>query len=93
VVFWLPDVEEPEGSEGFDLVVVIWHCLGIVPDVEGVGDECGELDEIPGPYVLLQSGICRCPQCRHKLPQILFCSCQLFESCFVTDQKFLRDFH
>jgi hypothetical protein len=28
------------------LVVVVWVCLGLVPDVDGVGEECGELEEV-----------------------------------------------
>jgi hypothetical protein len=41
----VPDIEAPEGSGVFDFIVVGWRCLGCVPNVEGVGDECGELEE------------------------------------------------
>jgi hypothetical protein len=27
-------------------LVIIWVCLGLVPDVDGVGEECGELEEV-----------------------------------------------
>ncbi len=43
-----------------------WLCLGCVPEVEGVGDECGELDE-DEPLELVSGGgggaggwVCRC---------------------------------
>jgi len=34
----VPDVDTPEGSGVFDFSVIVWCCLGCVPDVEGVGD-------------------------------------------------------
>jgi hypothetical protein len=42
----VPNVEAPEGSGAVVfLVVVVRCCLACVPNVEGVGDECGELAE------------------------------------------------
>jgi len=41
----VPDVDASEGSGAFGLAVVGWRCLGCIPDVDGVDDECGELDE------------------------------------------------
>ncbi len=41
----MPDVDASEGSGAFGLAVVGWRCLGCIPDVDGVDDECGELDE------------------------------------------------
>ncbi len=40
----VPDVEAPDGSGVFHLVAAFW-LVGHVPDVDGVGDECGELEE------------------------------------------------
>jgi hypothetical protein len=38
----VPEVDAPDGSGFVDFVVVVF---GLVPNVEGVGDECGVLDE------------------------------------------------
>ncbi len=40
----VPDVEAPDGSGVFHLVAAFW-LVGHVPDVDGVSDECGELEE------------------------------------------------
>jgi hypothetical protein len=42
----VPEVDAPDGSGLFALVGVAWICLGLVPDVDGVGAECGELEEV-----------------------------------------------
>ncbi len=42
----VPEVDAPDGSGLFALVGIIWVCLGLVPDVDGVGEECGELEEV-----------------------------------------------
>ena len=42
----VPEVDAPDGSGLFALVGVIWACLGLVPDVDGVGEECVELEEV-----------------------------------------------
>jgi hypothetical protein len=39
----VPEVEAPEGSGFVAGAFVTNACLGLVPDVEGVGDECGLL--------------------------------------------------
>ncbi len=39
----MPDIEAPEGSVVLVVFVGGCGCLGCVPDVEGVGDGCGEL--------------------------------------------------
>ncbi len=39
----MPDVEAPEGSGFAAGAFGAAACLGLVPDVEGVGDECGLL--------------------------------------------------
>jgi len=41
----VPEVDAPDGSGFVDFVVVVWDYFGLVPNVEGVGDECGVLDE------------------------------------------------
>ncbi len=41
----MPDVDAPDGSGVVDFVVVSWLCFGRFPDVDGVGDEFGELEE------------------------------------------------
>jgi hypothetical protein len=35
----VPDIDAPEGSGEFGFIVIDWHCLGHVPDVDRVGDE------------------------------------------------------
>jgi hypothetical protein len=42
----VPEVEAPDGSGLFEFVVAGWLCYGWVPEVDGVGDECGELEDI-----------------------------------------------
>ncbi len=39
----MPEVEAPEGSGFVAGAFGMKACLGLVPDVEGVGDECGLL--------------------------------------------------
>ncbi len=39
----LPEVDAQEGSGCGCLTVGGWVCLGLVPEVEGVGEECGVL--------------------------------------------------
>jgi hypothetical protein len=41
----LSEVEAPDGSGVICSVTFGWLCFGRVPEVDGVGDECGELDE------------------------------------------------
>ncbi len=41
----VPDVEAPDGSGLIGAGVVDWPITSRVPDVEGVGEECGELEE------------------------------------------------
>ncbi len=42
----VPEFEAPEGSGCWCLVGCSFDCLGLVPEVEGVGDECGELEVV-----------------------------------------------
>jgi hypothetical protein len=42
----VPEVEAPEGSGLAIVALVAEGCLGFVPEVEGVGDECGLLAEV-----------------------------------------------
>ncbi len=42
----VPEVEAPEGSVWFKLVGAGGVCLALVPEVDGVGDECGEFDQV-----------------------------------------------
>ncbi len=42
----MPEVEAPEGSGLAKVVFGTEGCLGLVPDVDGVGDECGLLAEV-----------------------------------------------
>jgi hypothetical protein len=51
----VPDVDAPEGSVAFGFIVIGWRCLGCVPDVDGVVDECVELDE-DEPLELISGG-------------------------------------
>jgi hypothetical protein len=39
----VPEVEAPEGSGCWCPVGCSFDCLGLVPEVEGVGEECGVL--------------------------------------------------
>jgi hypothetical protein len=41
----VPEVEAPDGSGVVVFAVASWLCFGRVPEVEGVGDECGELED------------------------------------------------
>ncbi len=41
----VPEVDAPDGSGFVGFVVAVCNCFGHVPDVEGVGDECGVLEE------------------------------------------------
>jgi hypothetical protein len=41
----VPDVEASNRSGLVGASVVGWTLFGLVPEVEGVGDECGELEE------------------------------------------------
>jgi hypothetical protein len=41
----VPEVEAPDGSVLFELVGAGGVCLVLVPEVDGVGDECGEFEE------------------------------------------------
>ncbi len=41
----MPEVNAPVGSGVECFVTVGWLCSGRVPDVDRVGDECGELEE------------------------------------------------
>jgi hypothetical protein len=41
----VPEVNAPDGSGRVSFVVASWLCFGHVPEVEGVGDEWGELEE------------------------------------------------
>ncbi len=45
----VPEVEAPDGSGLFELVFAGWVCLVLIPEVDGVGDECGEFDEVEPP--------------------------------------------
>ncbi len=45
----VPEVEAPDGSGLFDRVDAGWCGLVFVPEVDGVGDECGELEEVDPP--------------------------------------------
>jgi len=38
----VPEVDAPDGSGVVCLDSGGWLCFGHVPDVDGVGDECGE---------------------------------------------------
>ncbi len=42
----VPEVEAPDGSGCLGLEVITGVCFGLVPEVDGVGDECGELQEV-----------------------------------------------
>jgi len=42
----VPEVDAPDGFGWFALVVVIWICSGLIPDVDGVGEEEVELREL-----------------------------------------------
>ena len=42
----VPEVEAPEGSGLATVVFGTEVCLGLVPEVDGVGDECGLLAEV-----------------------------------------------
>ena len=42
----VPEVEAPEGSGLATVALGAEGCLGFVPEVEGVGDECGLLAEV-----------------------------------------------
>ena len=42
----VPEVEAPEGSGLATVAPGAEGCLGFVPEVEGVGDECGLLAEV-----------------------------------------------
>ena len=42
----VPEVEAPEGSGLVTVAFGAEGCLGFVPEVEGVGDECGLLAEV-----------------------------------------------
>ena len=42
----VPEVEAPEGSGLAFVVFGTEVCLGLVPEVDGVGDECGLLAEV-----------------------------------------------
>jgi len=48
----VPEVEAPDGSGLFEWVVAGWICLVLVPEVHGVGDECGELEEVEPPVLV-----------------------------------------
>jgi len=50
----VPDVEAPEGSGCWCSVGWGWDVFGLVPDVEGVGDECGVL--VAGDLLELELG-------------------------------------
>jgi hypothetical protein len=49
----VPEVEAPEGSGFVDGALGMEFCLGRVPDVDGVGDECGLLavEELEAPVL------------------------------------------
>ncbi len=51
----VPEVEAPDGSGLFELVVAGLVCLGLIPEVDGVGDECGVLEEVE-PLELVSGG-------------------------------------
>ncbi len=38
----VPEVVAPDGSGGVVFTTIGWLCFGCIPDVDGVGDECGE---------------------------------------------------
>ncbi len=42
----VPEVEAPEGSGLTTVDLGAEVCLGLVPEVDGVGDECGLLAEV-----------------------------------------------
>jgi hypothetical protein len=42
----VPEVEAPEGSGLSTVDFGAEVCLGLVPEVDGVGDECGLLAEV-----------------------------------------------
>jgi hypothetical protein len=57
------DIEAPDGSGLIGAGMVDWPITGRVPDVEGVGKECGELEE-EGPLELgSEGGCCTCLGC------------------------------
>ncbi len=51
----VPEVEAPDGSFWFELVGAGGVCLVLVPEVDGVGDECGEFEEVE-PLELVSAG-------------------------------------
>ena len=42
----VPEVEAPDGSDLAPVALGAEGCLGLVPEVDGVGDECGLLAEV-----------------------------------------------
>ena len=42
----VPEVDAPEGSGLVAVALGAEGCLGLVPEVEGVGEECGLLAEV-----------------------------------------------
>ncbi len=53
---WFLRLMAPDGS-GLDCFVTVgWLCFGRIPDVDGVGDECGELEE-DEPLELASGGV------------------------------------
>ncbi len=42
----VPEVDAPDGSGLATVALVAEGCLGFVPEVEGVGEECGLLAEV-----------------------------------------------
>jgi len=42
----VPEVDAPEGSGCLRLIGAGWVCIGLFPEVDRVGEECGELEEV-----------------------------------------------
>jgi hypothetical protein len=55
----VPEVEAPEGSGLVEVAFGMEACLGRVPDVDGVGDECGLLAvvELVVPVLVVVAGV------------------------------------
>jgi len=54
----VPEVEAPDGSGCVGLVGADGACLGLVPEVEGVGEERGVFEEVEGSPVVLELWNC-----------------------------------
>ncbi len=59
----VPDVEASDRSGLKSANVADWLLLGRVPDVEGMGEECGELEEEEPLELGYEGGCCTCCGC------------------------------